>query len=117
MKELVKLILICIAIITVLFSFNQLDNNNRIFADSRAHCCNNNLCNAENCSSPSSCIAGWWDSKLGWQDCTEYTNIDCGDCIDWEVSNCVCYGPSNNVYCMNGDERYYGTQVACPAQK
>ncbi len=120
MREFSKIIIMIIAVFVIINSFAQLTNLNRIFADSRQDCCDMGQCYTDECTA----WAGMWagvphpTKPNVWFDCINYSDLTCYDCLDYEVSNCLCNQLHLNHWCLDTDNSpYYGQQVVCPAQK
>ena len=97
MKVLLKLVFL-FSFLVILFGFYELKHEQDIFAQSKARCCNNSLCQYPAlCSSPSS-----MELK---PDCKSYM-FTCGDCVDYNVAGQVCNDPKNS--CADGGGNCYG---------
>lgn len=107
MKYLQKTTMV-LSILVILFGFYQLNSEQDIFAQSRAHCCNSSQCFRANCGEPSS---------INMMPFCDFYMLTCKDCLDLEYSNCLLdCGGDNNRYCLNNGQKYYGTKVICVNQ-
>ena len=103
MAKFSKFLFISLLVITVIFGLEQLSNENNVFADTKAYCCNNGLCDDQNCSSLSS-VNTFSQTGPG---CTEGYLITCKECIDLTYAGDeLCpFGPLT-AYCWDGENCY-----------
>jgi len=93
-----------VIIIVIVFGFIQLNNEREIFAESMAVCCDEGLCEDNNCYSTST-------MHLTLNNCSPEYTLDCAWCIyHFKQGNlCVDSLYSANPYCWEDGRKYYGT--------
>lgn len=86
--------------LVILFGFFQLSNEQDIFAQSRAQCCNTGMCTYPNifCYTSSSIIL----KPL----CSDEYILTCKDCADYNSAGRVCGDPKNS--CKDESGNCYG---------
>jgi hypothetical protein len=115
MNEKLKIFIYVFIFGTLIYGLDELSFKDNVFAETMAVCCDRGLCHDNNCTLGSSMHISP-DPINQPEECYEYM-FTCKECIDYEVSHCVCQ-TYTNVWCNKPDQtRYYGTQVPCLAQK
>lgn len=104
MKKCIRIIVFLFGVITIFFSFQELEFKNDIFALSKAPCCNNGQCTGLSCGTTS-------QFELI-SDCNTTLYQTCKDCLDYEAgTNQLCTPVGSNQYCLDNGVKYYGDGV------
>jgi hypothetical protein len=115
MNKYIKIFLYMFFISTIIFGLDELSFKNIVFSKTLFYCCGNGQCNDMKCTGDASEKLD--DPPHTPEDCRNY-NFTCKDCIDYEISNCICNQNQLNIRCINEDNSYYyGTTVPCPTVK
>ena len=98
MSRLINYFVYLFVIVVIMFGFVQLNNENTIFADSRAACCVAGYCDYADCDATSTV-------RLG-PNCTEYV-LTCWDCVEFGAGICQQRAQS----CIDGNKKYFGKGI------
>ena len=98
MNRLINYLIYLFVIVVIIFGFVQLNNENTVFADSRAACCAAGYCEVSDCDATSTVRIG--------PSCTEYV-LTCWDCIDFYE---VCYNASR--WCWHNGQKVYASDYS-----
>ena len=103
MKLIQKLILL-FSVFVIVFGFYQLQHEQDIFAQSKAQCCNNEMCQYSNGQGSSCSSSSSVDLKSDL--CAKSYLVTCGDCVDYSAAGQACKDPKNS--CVDGGGNCYG---------
>lgn len=102
MAKFSKFLFISLFVITVIFGLEQLSYENKVFAETKALCCNSGLCDGEDCSASSTVktlllVKPW---------CTSDYTITCRECIDLTEQGELCLPAPSTAWCDDDGECY-----------
>lgn len=102
MKRIFNSVITTVILIVVWGGFIQLNHQNTIFADTRAHCCESGQCHKEQCFTDSSILDVYDNCESGYIS-------DCFRCLDLYINDLLC-NPRvpDPYYCLDDTTKYYG---------
>ena len=99
-----RFLFISLLVLTVIFGLEQLSFENKVFANTRAYCCNLNPsdCNGQNCDADASVktllpVKPW---------CTSDYMITCRECIELTQQGELCPPAPTTAWCDDDGECY-----------
>jgi hypothetical protein len=112
MNKILK-VLTVLTILGLILGLKAISDNNNVFNDVDAVCCDNGLCNYQFPGQTTKCTSTSTMSPKSF--CQEIT-LTCKDCVDLTISSCLCYQGSTS--CLKTDGTiYYGVIIPCNIDK